>query len=107
MATNPPLGPSDSSDSGSDVGGVPDTGDPNEPLDSALGEDSQRPITPRESLDPGDDSDSGGTGERRSAANDAGEVPGGDVDADRIVGPEEAGLGGGLDEQEEAQRKPG
>ena len=38
-----------------------------------------------------------------SADNDAELIPGADVGADRIVSAEEAGLGGGLDQAEEAQ----
>jgi len=55
------LGPSDSSDSGSDTAG-PDVGDSN--LDS--------------------DSDRNGTGERAAAARDPADESGSDIDADRI-----------------------
>ena len=49
---------------------------------------------------PGTDTDSGGTGERISI----GKVPhANDEGADRVVDAEEAGLGGGLDQAEEAQ----
>jgi hypothetical protein len=49
---------------------------------------------------PGTDTDSGGTGERVSI----GKVPHAkDEGADRVVDAEEAGLGGGLDQAEEAQ----
>lgn len=66
------LGPSDSSDSGSDLAGqLPNAGD-----------DLR--------LERGADEDPFG-----GHAND--------IDTDRIVGPEEAGLGGGLDQAEEAQ----
>jgi len=69
------VGPSDSSDTGADMVG---TGGP---LDST--------------------SDRNGTGERANAENDAES----DVDlaADRIVDAEDVGLGGGLDQAEEAQ----
>jgi hypothetical protein len=51
---------------------------------------------------PGTDTDAGGTGERKSV----GRVPRAkDAGTDRIVTDEEAGLGGGLDQAEEARRK--
>ena len=67
------LGPSDSSDTGADT----------------IGED-------------GDDttSDRNGTGERVDLESDV--LPDADLGADRIVNAEEAGLGGGLDQAEEA-----
>jgi hypothetical protein len=69
------LGPSDSSDSGADMMGI-------EGLDST--------------------SDRQGTGERSSVEAD---LPGEDLDLspNRIVRAREAGLGGGLDQAEEAQ----
>lgn len=69
------LGPSDSSDSGSDLTAT-DQG--------AAGEDRF------------------GTGER-AAAGRRGSKRAADVDTDRIVGADEAGLGGGLDQAEEAR----
>ena len=78
------LGPSDSSDSGSDLAG-PGT-------DRRLGDIG---------LDA--DSDRSGTGERMSADIEP-EREVGDVDTDRVVDASEAGLGGGLDQAEEAQR---
>ena len=49
---------------------------------------------------PSTDSDAGGTGERLSV----GKVPhAADEGADRVVNSEEAGLGGGLDQAEEAR----
>ena len=71
------LGPSDTSDSGSDV-------NPGEPA--------------------GSDSDRGGTGERRTIADDQVRT-GSDSGVDRVVPASEAGLGSGLDEAEEARRK--
>jgi hypothetical protein len=65
------LGPSDSSDSGSDLAG-------------------SRPNAEDMSLDRGADEDS-----------DAGHTN--DIDVDRVVSAGEAGLGGGLDQAEEAQ----
>ncbi len=79
----PALGPSDSSDSGSDLP------DPDVTDDDAAGRDS--------------DSDRYGTGEHPSAGKEHGLRVAGDIETDRIVGEEEAGLGGGLDEAEEAQ----
>lgn len=76
------LGPSDTTDTGSDV-------------------------SSGQALDPavlGSDSDASGTGEDAGAPGRAG---GGDLQADigfdRVVGRDEAGLGGGLDQAEEAQ----
>jgi hypothetical protein len=83
MHTAPALGPSDSSDSGSDLP-EPDVTD-----DDVKGNDN--------------DSDRYGTGERPSAGKEHGLRVAGDIETDRIVGEEEAGLGGGLDEAEEAQ----
>jgi hypothetical protein len=71
------LGPSDSSDSGSDV-------NPGEPA----GSDSDRP----------------GTGERENIEGEQGRT-GSDSGVDRIVSANEAGLGAGLDQAEEARKK--
>jgi hypothetical protein len=83
----PSLGPSDSSDSGSDVAGLglPDDEDPGLLVDTGTDADSQRTEGGSESFAPGADSDGVGTGERRSAAGDAGEVEGADIAPDRIV----------------------
>lgn len=71
------IGPSDSSDSGSDLAG-------GDALDD-------------------DDSDRSGTGERTTVEErDVREAA--DVDTDRIVGPADAGVGFGLDEAELAER---
>lgn len=69
------LGPSDTSDSGSDMAGPG--------LDS--------------------DSDSAGTGEHMTSGKDPSIEEGGDIGTDRIVEAGEAGLGGGLDQAEEAR----
>jgi hypothetical protein len=69
------LGPSDSSDTGADMVGV-------------AGVDNT--------------SDRNGTGERTSVENDP-DLTDSDIAADDIVMSEEAGLGGGLDQAEEAQ----
>jgi hypothetical protein len=79
----PAFGPSDSSDSGSDL------------ADANVSDDD---------VDAADtDSDRYGTGERPSAGKENGLRVAGDIETDRIVTAEEAGLGGGLDEAEEAQ----
>ena len=70
------VGPSDSSDGGSDMVGVGG-------LDSTT--------------------DRNGTGERANIENDADQDAESDIAADSIVEAEEAGLGGGLDQAEEAQ----
>ncbi len=70
------LGPSDSSDSGADMMGI-------DGLDST--------------------SDRNGTGERESVGEDGYLDTEYDIGADRIVDAQEAGLGGGLDQAEEAQ----
>jgi hypothetical protein len=71
------IGYSDSSDSGSDLAGDGDT-------------DS-------------DASDRAGTGEGLSADPSQEVRPDADIGFDRVVGAAEAGLGGGLDQAEEAQ----
>jgi hypothetical protein len=70
------LGPSDSSDTGADMVGVGGT-------DSTT--------------------DRHGTGERASMADDIGADLEPEIAADAIVDAEDAGLGGGLDQAEEAQ----
>jgi hypothetical protein len=81
------VGPSDSSDSGADLIGAGSIDDidalDDEELDST--------------------SDRNGTGERGSAENEADGLPGADISPDRIVDARHAGLGGGLDQAEEAQ----
>jgi hypothetical protein len=71
------LGPSDSSDTGADMAGP------------GLLEDT---------------SDRNGTGVHTTAGKEPDVRIGDDIAPDRIVGAEEAGLGGGLDEAEEARR---
>ena len=71
------LGPSDSSDTGADMVG---TGGP---LDST--------------------SDRNGTGERTSVSIESDANTNADISADRIVNSRDVGLGGGLDQAEEAQ----
>jgi hypothetical protein len=72
----PKLGPSDSSDTPADLPG-----------------------------EPGTDSDAGATGERATAGKDPRAGTHTEYGADRVVGAGEAGLGGGLDEAEEARRR--
>lgn len=81
------LGPSDTTDSGSDVAGIEglDDGDPGMPVDAAIDPDSQRSDTVPDSFADGADSDSRGSGERRSAAGDSGREAA-DIGPDRIVG---------------------
>jgi hypothetical protein len=81
MHAAPALGPSDSSDSGSDL------------PDSDVTDDDSK----------SNDSDRYGTGEDSSAGKEHGLRIAGDIETDRIVGEEDAGLGGGLDQAEEAQ----
>jgi hypothetical protein len=90
----PSLGPSDSSDSGSDVAGLDaaDDEDPGLLVDTATDADSQRTEGGAETFSPGADSDGAGTGERRSAAGDAGALEGADIGPDRIV-EDPSGLG--------------
>ena len=74
------LGPSDSSDSGSDVAGP-----------GIEGEEAES------------DTDRYGTGERASVAEDVDVEGNRDIRTDRVVTADEAGFGGGLDQAEEAQ----
>jgi hypothetical protein len=85
------LGPSDSSDSGSDLAGLedPETTDPALPVDAALSEDSPHGLLGSESLS-GSASDAAGTGERRSAGSDAGTQEARDIGVDRVFVPVEA-----------------
>ncbi len=105
------LGPSDSSDSGSDMAGPGLLDDDLLGLDRGTNEDSEsgRSNVADAGASVGDlgmddTSDRSGTGERMSAGKEQTVRPGGDIDTDRVVGPDEAGLGYGLDEAEEADR---
>jgi hypothetical protein len=104
------LGPSDSSDSGSDLAGPGLIDDDVLGLDRGTNEDSEAGHL--DTADAGasvgdlgldDTSDRQGTGERLTAGKEPDVRIGGDIGPDRIVGPEEAGLGGGLDQAEEAR----
>lgn len=103
------LGPSDSSDSGSDMAG-PGLVDPDLiPLEHGTHTD---PETGRHDIadagpsvgDLGMDADSDryGTGEHLTAGMDPRIHVSADISVDRIVSANEAGLGGGLDQAEEA-----
>lgn len=79
------LGPSDSSDTGSDMAGIGESnvGDPFLPVDVAMRDEMPHAAMAPESLS-GSASDSGGTGERRSAGQDAGEREAADIGVDRV-----------------------
>jgi hypothetical protein len=104
------LGPSDTSDSGSDMAGPGQVDDDVLPLDRGTNEDPEggtvgkieagASVGDRE-MD--DTSDASGTGEHLTAGKEPRLHTDQDRDTDRIVGPAEAGLGGGLDQAEEAQ----
>lgn len=105
------LGPSDRSDTGSDVVGGPGlTNDEDRTYAEPGAGDDGTPVAKPQTAGPslGDaeldsDTDSGGTGERSSAGMEPEDGLNQDIGFDRVVGPEEAGLGGGLDQAEEAQ----
>lgn len=103
------LGPSNSSDTGADMIGPGLVDDDALALDRGTNEDTEgghlgtagSPASVGQlALD--DTSDREGTGDRTSAGKEPDIRMGGDIAPDRIVGPEEAGLGSGLDEAEEA-----
>ena len=104
------LGPSDSSDSGSDMAGPGLIDDDALPLDRGTNEDQEagRDDIANAGASVGDDdmednSDRFGTGDRRAAGKEPSAREGGDISTDRIIGADEAGLGRGLDQAEEAQ----
>jgi hypothetical protein len=104
------LGPSDTSDSGSDMAGPGLLDEDQLGLDRGTNEDSEagrRNVADAGAsvgdLDMNDNSDCVGTGEHLTAGKDPDIRVNADRDADRVVGAEEAGLGGGLDQAEEAQ----
>ena len=106
------LGPSDTSDSGSDVKGPGLLDDDRLNLDRGTNEDpeagSLRDPNAGSSLgdlELDDNSDSRGTGEHLTAGKEPRIREDQDRDADRVVGPDEAGLGTGLDQAEEARLK--
>ena len=81
------IGPSDSSDSGSDLAGQNASDDDLLDLEG----------------DAAADTDAEGTGERLTAGQEPDVRIGSDIGLDRIVSADDAGLGGGLDQAEEAQ----
>lgn len=93
------LGPSDSSDSGSDVRGGPgfaldiglgmESGTNSDP-DTALGDMTAGPDLGDSDLD--SDTDSSGTGERAAAGRDTTVPDGADISVDRIVSGDEIGV---------------
>ena len=104
------LGPSDSSDSGSDMAGPGLVNDDVLNLDRGTNADVETGSYNR--VDDGssvgdlgmsDNSDRYGTGEHVTAGKDPRGPTNADIDSDRIVGPAEAGLGGGLDQAEETR----
>ena len=104
------LGPSDSSDSGSDMAGPGLIDDDVINLDRGTNEDTEagRSNQADAGASVGDlgmdgNSDRFGTGEHMTAGKEPGVRANADRDTDRVVGADEAGLGGGLDQAEEAQ----
>ncbi len=103
------LGPSDSSDSGSDLLGPGLLDDEQLGLDRGTNEDSEGGHLAADAgaslgnLALDDTSDRYGTGEHLTAGKEPQVQVGQDIAPDRIVGAEEAGLGGGLDQAEEAR----
>lgn len=104
------LGPSDSSDSGSDMAGPGLIDDDRVNLDRGTNEDTEAGRQDVADAGPSvgdlgmdDNSDRSGTGERGAAGKESRVPPAADRDADRVVGRGEAGLGGGLDQAEEAR----
>lgn len=96
---NAALGPGDSSDSGSDLAGLDalDRGDPSLPVDAAMRDDASRSLMSPDAMT-GGASDSSGTGERRSAGNDAGSREAADIGVDRVFSAD----GEAADEAEDA-----
>jgi hypothetical protein len=104
------IGPSDSSDSGSDLQGPGLIDDDLLGLDRGTTEDSEGGHLSASDagasigdLGADDTSDRNGTGEHLTAGKEPDIRVANDIAPDRIVGAEEAGLGGGLDQAEEAQ----
>ena len=104
------LGPSDSSDSGSDMAGPGLVDDDALGLDRGTNQDNEAGRynvadagASVGDLGMDDNSDRYGTGEHLTAGKDPDIRMNADRDADRVVGPDEAGLGSGLDQAEEAR----
>jgi hypothetical protein len=103
------VGPSNSSDTGADMVGPGLIDDDALALDRGTNEDTEgghlsgsRGDASLDELALDETSDREGTGDRTSAGKEPHVRMGGDIAPDRIVGPDEAGLGVGLDEAEEA-----
>lgn len=88
------LGPSDTSDSGSDVSGLADqtAGDEMPLSDGPL--DLDRTATTRPPTGAGSDSDSTGTGERMGVESDTGIVEAADISPDHIIEAPDSDLTG-------------
>jgi hypothetical protein len=104
------LGPGDSSDSGSDMAGPGLIDDDRLGLDRGTNEDTEAGRDDVADAGPSvgdlgmdENSDRSGTGERSAAGKEPRIQREGDRDTDRVVGRGEAGLGGGLDQAEEAR----
>lgn len=104
------LGPSDTSDSGSDMAGPGLLDDDVLPLGRGTNEDPEggtlRKIEAGASVgdrEMDENSDAAGTGEHLTAGKEPRVRVNADRDTDRIVNDAEAGLGGGLDQAEEAR----
>ncbi len=97
------LGPSESSDSGSDLAGPGLVNDDILKLDRGTTTDTESGSydSPDSGASVGDlgmsdNSDRYGTGEHVTAGKDPNVRDNSDIDSDRIVGPEDAGLSGGI-----------
>jgi hypothetical protein len=106
------LGPSDSSDSGSDMAGPGQIDDDFVNFDRGTNQDTEAGAhdvadagASVGDLDMDDDSDRLGTGEHLTAGKEPNIGVDGDRDTDRAVDAHEAGLSGGLDPAEEAQQE--
>jgi hypothetical protein len=104
------LGPSDSSDSGSDMAGPGLIDDDALGLDRGTNQDieaGQRNVADAGAsvgdLGMDDNSDRYGTGEHMTAGKEPGVRANSDRDTDRVIDASEAGLGAGLDQAEEAR----
>jgi hypothetical protein len=103
------LGPSDTSDSGSDMAGPGVVNGDELGLDRGTNEDFEAGSyddvdgSGVGDYDLDDNSDSKGTGEHMTAGREPRVEESGDIGVDRIVGADDAGLGDGLDQAEEAR----
>jgi hypothetical protein len=104
------LGPSDTSDSGQDMAGPGLVDDDALHLDRGTNDDLEAGTMKRIEAGAGvgdnemdENSDASGTGEHLSAGREPRVRPNSDRGLDRVVGADEAGLGAGLDQAEEAR----